>query len=62
MTSSLEGAIKGTKEGILFDLDTIRIEQTSISDPEGSYKILKVLKKVKDIVEYNFENLEQEQL
>lgn len=60
MTSSLEGAIKGTKEGILFDLDTIRIEQTSISDPEGSYKILKVLKKVKDIVEYNFENLERE--
>ena len=60
MTSSLEGAIKGTKEGILFDLDTIRIEQTSISDPEGSYKILKVLEKVKDIVEYNFENLERE--
>ena len=60
MTSSLEEAIRGTKGGILFDLDTIRIEQTSISDPEGSYDILKVLKKVKDIVEYNFENLEQE--
>ena len=58
MLSSLETSIKGAKEGILFDLDTIRIEQTSISDPEGSYKILKVLKEIKDSVEYNFENLE----
>lgn len=58
MLSSLEVAIKGAKEGILFDLDTIRIEQTSISDPEGSYKILKVLKEIKDSVDYNFENLE----
>ena len=58
MLSSLEVAINGAKEGILFDLDTIRIEQTSISDPEGSYKILKVLKEIKDSVDYNFENLE----
>ena len=58
MLSSLEAAIKDAKEGILFDLDTIRIEQTSISDPEGSYKILKVLKEIKDSVDYNFENLE----
>lgn len=60
MLSSLEASIKHTKECVLFDLDTIRIEQTSISDPEGSYKILKVLKEIKDSVEYNFENLEQE--
>lgn len=58
MLSSLEAVIRGAKEGILFDLDTIRIEQTSISDPEGSYKILKVLKEIKDSVDYNFENLE----
>lgn len=54
MTSSLEALIKGTKECILFDLDTIRIEQTSISDPEESYKILKVLKEIKDSVDFNF--------
>ena len=35
---------------IMFDLDTIRIEQTSIEDPDKSSVILHLLKEVSDIV------------
>lgn len=39
---------------ILFDLDTIRIEQTTIDDPEQSFMILKLLKEIKDNVSERF--------
>lgn len=34
----------------MFDLDTIRIEQTSFDEPDKSYLILKLLKEVGEIV------------
>lgn len=35
---------------IIFDLDTIRIEQTSIDDPQKSFELLKLLNQIKDNV------------
>lgn len=39
---------------IMFDLDTIRIEQTSFEDPDKSYLILKLLKEISDNVGESF--------
>ena len=35
---------------IMFDLDTIRIEQTTFEDPKSSSLVLHLLKEVSDIV------------
>lgn len=40
---------------ILYDLDTIRIEQTSISDPDAAHKLLKLLKEISDNIETRFD-------
>lgn len=42
---------------IVFDLDTIRIEQTSIDEPEKSYELLKLLKEIKDNINERFNNV-----
>ena len=47
--------VQDLKNNILFDLDTIRIEQTSFSEPDKSYTILKLLKEISDIVEERFD-------
>lgn len=39
---------------IMFDLDTIRIEQTSIDDPQKSFELLKLLNEIKDNVGNRF--------
>lgn len=43
-----ESDIDGLYDNIIFDLDTIRIEQTSIDDPQKSFEILKLLNEIKD--------------
>lgn len=42
------------ENNILFDLDTIRIEQTSYDDPDKSYMILKLLNEISDNVKERF--------
>lgn len=39
---------------IIFDLDTIRIEQTTIDNPEQSFEILRLLKEIKDNIDERF--------
>ena len=45
------------KNNILYDLDTIRIENTSIDSPEDSYKLLKLLNQIQDSVKERFEHI-----
>lgn len=42
------------ENNILFDLDTIRIEQTSFDDPEKSYLILKLLNEISENIKERF--------
>lgn len=42
---------------IVFDLDTIRIEQTSIDDPQKSFELLKLLNEIKDNVSNRFNDI-----
>lgn len=39
---------------IIFDLDTIRIEQTSIDDPQKSFELLKLLNEIKGNIDNRF--------
>lgn len=39
---------------IIFDLDTIRIEQTTIDDPNESFKILKLLYEIQKNINNRF--------
>lgn len=39
---------------IIFDLDTIRIEQTSINDPNESFKVLKLLYEIQENINNRF--------
>lgn len=39
---------------IMFDLDTIRIERTTIDDPLKSYELLKLLKEIQDNINERF--------
>lgn len=39
---------------IIYDLDTIRIEQTSIDEPQESFKLLKLLSEIKENVNNRF--------
>lgn len=52
-----DAEVENLRNNILFDLDTIRIEQTCISDPKGSYKLLKLLKEIQDNVEERFDSV-----
>ena len=49
--------LEGVKNNILYDLDTIRIENTSIDSPEDSYKLLKLLNQIQDSVKERFEHI-----
>lgn len=42
------------ENNILFDLDTIRIEQTSFDDPKKSYLILKLLNEISGNIKERF--------
>ena len=42
---------------IIFDLDTIRIEQTSIDDPSKSFEILKLLHEIKENINDRFNEI-----
>lgn len=39
---------------IIFDLDTIRIEQTTIDDPNESFKVLKLLYEIQENINNRF--------
>lgn len=39
---------------IIFDLDTLRIEQTSIDEPQESFKLLKLLSEIKENINDRF--------
>ena len=45
------------KNNILYDLDTIRIENTSIDSPEEAYKLLKVLNQIQDSAKESFKHI-----
>lgn len=54
MARSFDADLEAVKNNILYDLDTIRIENTTISDPEDSYKLLKLLNQIQDNVKDRF--------
>lgn len=39
---------------IIYDLDTLRIEQTSIDEPQESFKLLKLLSEIKENINNRF--------
>ena len=55
MAHSFITDLESVKNNILYDLDTIRIENTSIDSPEESYKLLKLLNQIQDNVKERFE-------
>ena len=57
MAKCNDSELEEVKNNILFDLDTIRIENTSIESPEESYKILKILNQIQDDVKERFEHI-----
>lgn len=42
---------------IIFDLDTIRIEQTTIDDPNESFKVLKLLHEIQENINNSFNEI-----
>ena len=54
MARSFDADLETVKNNILYDLDTIRIENTSIESPEDSYKLLKLLNQIQDNVKERF--------
>ena len=54
MARSFDADLEAVKNNILYDLDTIRIENTTISNPEDSYKLLKLLNQIQDNVKDRF--------
>ena len=54
MARSFDADLETVKNNILYDLDTIRIENTSIDNPEDSYKLLKLLNQIQDNVKERF--------
>ena len=54
MARSFDADLEAVKNNILYDLDTIRIENTSIDSPEEAYKLLKVLNQIQDSVKESF--------
>ena len=57
MARSFDADLEEVKNNILYDLDTIRIENTSIDSPEESYKLLKLLNQIQDNVKERFEHI-----
>ena len=57
MVNCNDSELEGVKNNILYDLDTIRIESTSIDSPEESYKLLKLLNQIQDNVKERFEHI-----
>ena len=57
MARSFIADLESVKNNILYDLDTIRIENTSIDSPEESYKLLKLLNQIQDSVKERFEHI-----
>ena len=57
MAHSFITDLESVKNNILYDLDTIRIENTSIESPEESYKLLKLLNQIQDSVKERFEHI-----
>lgn len=57
MARSFDADLENVKNNILYDLDTIRIENTSIDNPEESYKLLKLLNQIQDNVKERFEHI-----
>ena len=57
MAKCNDSELEGVKNNILYDLDTIRIENTSIDSPEESYKLLKLLNQIQDSVKERFEHI-----
>ena len=57
MAHSFITDLESVKNNILYDLDTIRIENTSIDSPEESYKLLKLLNQIQDSVKERFEHI-----
>ena len=54
MARSFDADLEAVKNNILYDLDTIRIENTTISNPEDSYNLLKLLNQIQDNVKDRF--------
>lgn len=57
MARSFDADLETVKNNILYDLDTIRIENTSIDSPEEAYKLLKLLNQIQDSVKERFEHI-----
>lgn len=57
MAKCKDSELEEVKNNILYDLDTIRIENTSIDSPEESYKLLKLLNQIQDSVKERFEHI-----
>lgn len=57
MAHSFISDLESVKNNILYDLDTIRIENTSIDSPEEAYKLLKLLNQIQDNVKERFEHI-----
>ena len=57
MAKCNDSELESVKNNILYDLDTIRIENTSIESPEESYKLLKLLNQIQDNVKERFEHI-----
>ena len=57
MARSFDADLESVKNNILYDLDTVRIENTSIDSPEESYKLLKLLNQIQDSVKERFEHI-----
>ena len=57
MARSFDADLEAVKNNILYDLDTIRIENTSIDSPEEAYKLLKLLNQIQDSVKERFEHI-----
>ena len=57
MARSFDADLEVVKNNILYDLDTIRIENTSIDSPEEAYKLLKLLNQIQDNVKERFEHI-----
>ena len=57
MAKCNDSELEEVKNNILYDLDTIRIENTSIDSPEESYKLLKLLSQIQDSVKERFEHI-----
>ncbi len=55
MAKCNDSELEAVKNNILYDLDTIRIENTSIDSPEEAYKLLKLLNQIQDNVKERFE-------